>query len=59
MRNWRWLVTGYYNDTVKSPKVPGELACQVGHDTDTGKDLEVEIFEAREDIGKITVEFNG
>lgn len=55
-RKWKWLVTGYYNDTVKPPKTPGGLACQVGHDTDWGKDVEVDIFNKREDIGRVTVE---
>lgn len=57
-KKWKWLVTAYYNDTVKPPKYPGELAIQVGCADDTGKDLELRILEKRKDIGKITVEID-
>lgn len=56
MGYWKWRVTGYYNDSVKPPKKPGELALQVVHGTDVGKDLEVKVFEEREDIGSVVVE---
>lgn len=54
-RKWKWFVRGYYADDVKPPKTPGNLALEVGHMSDWGKDLEVKIFEEREDIGRVQV----
>ena len=54
-RRWDFLVAGYYNDTVKPPKEPGTLACEVGVMGEGARDLEVRVFEAREDIGEIRV----
>jgi hypothetical protein len=56
MGRWKWRVTGYYNDSVKFPKRPGDLALQTVHADDHSKDVEVEIFENRYDIGEILVE---
>lgn len=55
MAVWRWRVRGYYADNVKPPKRPGDLALEVGLAGDSAKDLEVKIFEGREDIGRVMV----
>lgn len=52
---WDFLIAGYYNDTVKPPKKPGNLALEVGVNSEAARDLEVKIFEEREDIGRISV----
>lgn len=49
---WSFLVGGYYGPKAKPPKVPGELAIEVGHMTRHGAETELEILEAREDIGE-------
>lgn len=25
MNHWKWRVSGYYNDTVKPPKIPADI----------------------------------
>lgn len=54
-RRWDYLVQGYYNDTVKPPKKPGALAKEVGVIGESLRDLEVKVFEEREDIGRIEI----
>jgi hypothetical protein len=54
-RRWDFLVAGYYNDTVKPPKQPGALACEVGVLGESARDIEVRAFESRDDIGDIRV----
>ncbi len=53
---WKWMVTCYYNDTVKPPKTPGFLAIQTVHATDSSKDMEVQVSEGRVDIGAVDVQ---
>ncbi len=55
MTKWKWQVTCYYNDTVKPPKRPNELAIQTVHASDSSKDMEVEVANKREDIGSVVV----
>jgi hypothetical protein len=52
---WVWKCRFYYNDTVKPPKVPGELAVETVHANDSSKDIEVRAGESRKDIGTIDV----
>lgn len=52
---WKWLISLYYNDTVRPPKVPGELAIQVKLTNDASKDMEVSAAKSRTDIGEIVV----
>lgn len=47
---WKWLVRCTYNDTVTFPKVPGELAIEVGCASDSAKDFEVMVAEKRGDV---------
>jgi hypothetical protein len=54
---WRWYVRGYYADTVAPPKVPGELAIEVGGVSREALALDVEVLERREDIGEIVGPF--
>jgi hypothetical protein len=55
MSSWEWVVAAYYNDTVKLPKKPGELAMKTVHKDDVGKDIEVSVFNKRDDIGEVIV----
>jgi hypothetical protein len=56
--DWDWLIAGYYNDTVKPPKRPGALALEVGVKGEAAKQMEIAVFEGREDIGDIVVRKN-
>jgi hypothetical protein len=47
---WIWLVRCTYNETVTWPKVPGEVAIETRHTTDSSKDMEVAAAEARGDV---------
>jgi hypothetical protein len=47
---WKWLVRCTYNETVTHPKVPGDLAIEVGCVDDVTKDIEVEVSEKRGDV---------
>lgn len=55
MINKTYLVSGYYNDTVTPPRVPGELACTIRCSGEDVKNTEVRIFESRPDIGDVIV----
>jgi hypothetical protein len=50
MSRWKWQVTCRYNDTVKWPKAPGEIAIQTVHADDSSKDMEVQASECRGDV---------
>ncbi len=52
---WDWHVRGYYNDTVKYPKVSGELAIEIGGVTKEALALDIDILKKREDIGEISL----
>ena len=52
-RHWRFLVTGFYADDVKPPKTPRGEACSVLCATEVARDFEIEVFERRQDIGRI------
>ena len=52
---WSWQVTCYYNDTVKPPRTPGDLAIQTVHADEASRDMEVEAVRSRPDIGVIDV----
>lgn len=52
---WKWMCRFYYGDLAKAPRVPGELAIETVHETDSSKDMEVSVGEKREDIGKIEI----
>lgn len=54
-RRWKWKIVGYYANDVKPPKKPGGKAVETVHTDDQSKDLEVKVFEKREDIGHIEV----
>lgn len=56
MSKWKWRITGYYNDSVKPPKKPQGMALQVVCADDHTKDVEVQIFNTRTDIGIVNVE---
>lgn len=47
---WKWQVTLRYNETVKPPRRPGEIAIQTVHGTDASKDMEVRAAEHRTDV---------
>lgn len=47
---WKWKVRLTYNDTVKPPKIPGELAIEVLLADDVAKDIEVAASKNRTDI---------
>jgi hypothetical protein len=55
MDDWKWQVSCYYNDSVRSPKQPGALAISTRHKTDASKDIEVKAAESRDDIGAVIV----
>jgi hypothetical protein len=50
-------VRGYYADTVKPPKVPGELAIEIGGLSREALAMDVAVLEQREDIGEIVGPF--
>lgn len=50
MGEWKWQVRCTYNDTAQWPKVPGELAIETRHKTDSSKDMEVAVSKARGDV---------
>lgn len=52
---FEYLVQGYYNDTVKPPRKPGALACEVGVIGEGNRDMEVRAFNSRPDIGEVRV----
>ncbi|MFY3742109.1 MAG: hypothetical protein HMLIMOIP_002573 [Candidatus Nitrosomirales archaeon] len=49
-QGWVWRITATYNDTVKWPKVPGEIAIETVHKDDVSKDIELEAFKSRTDV---------
>jgi len=49
------MVRCYYAGDVRAPKVPGGLAIETVHATDSSKDMEVQAGRARPDIGEIDV----
>lgn len=49
-RRWQYLVRLTYNDTVKWPKVPGELAIEVGCADESTMKFEVEASKTRTDV---------
>lgn len=53
---YKWKITAIYNDTVKLPKVPGDLAIEVVHRSDSGKDMEIQAMNSRTDINFIVTE---
>ena len=53
MERDRWHAAGYYNDTVKPPKQPGELAIQVWAETRDVLQIELDVFRDRSDIGEV------
>jgi hypothetical protein len=53
-RTGDWKVSAYYADDVKPPKEPGALAIEVRCQSDSLKDLEVQVAEGREDIGWVS-----
>lgn len=52
---YKWEVSAYYNDTVKIPKLSGQLALVTVHTDDMSKDLEVKVLSDRSDIGNVLV----
>lgn len=48
--NAKWQVTCYYNNTVKLPKIPGNIAIQTIHADDVSKDMEVAAANCRNDV---------
>jgi hypothetical protein len=54
---WRWKVECFYGPDVKPPKYPGALAISTVHRTDESKDMEVQVAEAREDIGEVLISY--
>ncbi len=56
IEDYKWLVQCYYNDTVKPPKVPGELATEVACLDDNTKDFEVSVAESRDDVTVIVIQ---
>lgn len=55
MKQWKYLVRGYYADDVRPPKVPGELAIEIGCGDELARDMELRVFEVRPDIGEVDV----
>jgi hypothetical protein len=51
----KYLVRGYYADDVQPPKVPGELAIEVGCNNESTRDMELRVFAVRPDIGEVDV----
>lgn len=56
-RRWRWLVQGYYAEHVEPPRVPGELAIEVGGASPGALAADLAALERREDIGEIVGPF--
>lgn len=50
---WRYLVRGYYAADVAPPKVPGDLALEVGCANESARDLELAVFRRRPDIDQV------
>jgi hypothetical protein len=50
MPQWKWKVRCTYNDTVEWPKIPGQIAIETVHTSDSSKDLEVQVSQARGDV---------
>ena len=47
---WKWRVRCTYNNTVKWPKVPGQIAIETVHSDDVSKDMEVSAAQMRDDV---------
>jgi hypothetical protein len=54
-RRWRWKLRFYYGSYAQWPKVPGTLAIETVHATDSSKDIEIEAGCSRKEIGRIDV----
>lgn len=50
---WPWYVRMYYADDVKWPKVPGELALETKHKTETSMQMEISAAERNTDIDMV------
>jgi hypothetical protein len=53
---WEWSVTGYYSKNVTGRKQPYGLAVSTVHRDKTSRDMEVQAFLKRKDIGRIVIE---
>jgi len=53
---WKWMITATYNDTVKWPKVPGNVAIETVHSDDVSKAMELEAFSKRTDVNIVITE---
>lgn len=53
MRRWSWLLRGYYGPEAEWPKVPGDLAIEVGGHTREALAMDLAALESRVDIGEI------
>ena len=52
---WEYKIQACYSSDVKHPKVPGEMVFETVHRGEHSRDMEIDIFRARKDIGKIIV----
>ena len=52
---WEYKILACYSSDVKHPKVPGEMVFETVHRGEHSRDMEIDIFRARKDIGKIIV----
>jgi hypothetical protein len=57
VRHWRWRMQGYYGAAAKPPRVPGELAIEVGGDSRDALEADRLVLERRPDIGEIVGPF--
>lgn len=55
--DWTWWVQGYYASDVQPPKVPGELAIEIGGESEEALDMDVKVLQLRPDIGEIVGPF--
>jgi hypothetical protein len=54
-----WEVRAFYTEEVIPPKKPGGLCLHTWNDSDWSKDVEVETFLGRDDIGRVEIRHNG
>lgn len=52
-REFPWYVKCYYADHVEHPKVPGALAIETKHGSESSRDMEIKAAESRDDIGVV------
>jgi len=52
-REFPYWVRAYYGSEAKYPKVPGELAIETKHASESSRDATIEAANSRDDIGEV------